>query len=80
MNFNDFPAFVREMKDQHIRLIPIIDAGVKIEDGYDVYEEGVKNRYFCQREGRQRLRGGGLARRYTFPGCAESRGAEMVRR
>ena len=27
--------------------MPIIDAGVKIEDGYDVYEEGVKNGYFC---------------------------------
>ena len=48
--FKDFPAFVQEMKDQHIRLVPIIDAGVKIEDGYDVYEEGVKNRYFCQRK------------------------------
>ena len=48
--FKDFPAFVQEMKNQHIRLVPIIDAGVKIEDGYDVYEEGVKNRYFCQRE------------------------------
>ena len=46
----DFPGFVQEMKDQHIRLVPIIDAGVKIEDGYDVYEEGVENRYFCQRE------------------------------
>ena len=49
-NFSDFPAFVQEMKDQNIRLIPIIDAGVKIEEGYDIYEEGVKNRYFCQRE------------------------------
>lgn len=48
--FTDFPEFVREMKDQNVRLIPIIDAGVKIEEGYDVYEEGVKNRYFCQRE------------------------------
>lgn len=45
----DFPDFVQEMKDEHIRLIPIIDAGVKIEKGYDVYEEGVENRYFCQR-------------------------------
>ena len=45
----DFPDFVQEMKDEHIRLIPIIDAGVKIEDGYDIYEEGVENRYFCQR-------------------------------
>jgi len=49
-NFWDFSQFVQEMKDQKVRLIPIIDAGVKIEDGYTVYEEGVKNRYFCQRE------------------------------
>lgn len=49
-NFPDFPAFVKEMKDQNIRLIPIIDAGVKVEKGYDVYEEGVKNGYFCRRE------------------------------
>lgn len=49
-NFQDFGQFVQEMKDQNIRLIPIIDAGVKVEEGYQVYEEGVKNRYFCQRE------------------------------
>ncbi len=49
-NFSDFPEFVKEMKDQGVRLVPIIDAGVKVEDGYDIYEEGVKNRYFCQRE------------------------------
>lgn len=49
-DFKDFPGFVRDLKNRHIRLIPIIDAGVKIEKGYDVYEEGVKNRYFCQRK------------------------------
>ena len=49
-NFQDFPAFVQEMKDRNIRLIPIIDAGVTVEKGYDIYEEGVQNRYFCQRE------------------------------
>ena len=49
-NFPDFPAFVKEMKEQDLYLIPIIDAGVKVENGYDVYEEGVENRYFCQRE------------------------------
>ena len=38
------------MKDNHLRLIPIIDAGVKIEKGYSIYEEGVKNNYFCKRE------------------------------
>ena len=30
-NFPDFPDFVKEMKDQELRLIPIIDAGVKVE-------------------------------------------------
>lgn len=49
-NFPDFRAFVDEMKSKNIHLIPIIDAGVKIEDGYDVYEEGVANNYFCKRE------------------------------
>lgn len=49
-NFQDFPEFVSEMKERNIRLIPIIDAGVKIEPGYQVYEEGVRNGYFCKRE------------------------------
>lgn len=49
-NFPDFPAFVKEMKDRGIRLIPIIDAGVKIEEGYSVYEEGVERGYFCKDE------------------------------
>ena len=45
--FGDLEEFANEMKEQNIRLVPIIDAGVKIEDGYDVYEEGVENGYFC---------------------------------
>ena len=47
-NFPDFPAFVAEMQRQHIHLVPIIDAGVKVEDGYPVYEEGVEKGYFCR--------------------------------
>lgn len=47
--FPDFPQFVQKMKENRIHLIPIIDAGVKIEDGYDVYEEGVEKGYFCKR-------------------------------
>lgn len=49
-NFQDFPEFVSDMKEQGIRLVPIIDAGVKVEEGYSVYEEGVRNNYFCKRE------------------------------
>ncbi len=46
--FPDFPAFVEEMKKEGVRLIPIIDAAVKIENGYSVYEEGLKRGYFCK--------------------------------
>jgi alpha-glucosidase len=46
----DFPEYVQGMKNQHIHLVPIIDAGVKVEKGYSVYEEGVEKGYFCKRE------------------------------
>ncbi len=46
--FPDFEGYVKELKAKGIRLIPIIDAGVKCEDGFDIYEEGVKNNYFCK--------------------------------
>ena len=48
--FPDFAGFVEEMKEQGIHLVPIIDAGVKIEKGYPVYEEGVRENYFCKEE------------------------------
>lgn len=47
--FPDFEGFVKEMKEQDIRLVPIIDAGVKVEKDYNIYEEGVANEYFCKR-------------------------------
>lgn len=47
--FPNFAEFVAEMREKGIRLVPIIDAGVKIEKGYDVYEEGLKGGYFCKK-------------------------------
>ena len=46
--FPDFENYVRRKKEQGIHLIPIIDAGVKKEEGYRVYEEGRENGYFCK--------------------------------
>lgn len=48
--FPDFEKLVEEMKEQNIHLVPIIDGGVKVEEGYDVYEEGVEKGYFCKDE------------------------------
>lgn len=46
--FPDLAKLSKELKEQNIHLVPIIDAGVKMEEGYDVYEEGVANNYFCK--------------------------------
>ena len=48
--FPDFKSFVKEMRAQHIHLVPIIDAGVKIEEGYPTYEAGLAGDYFCNNE------------------------------
>ncbi len=48
--FPDFKEFVETTRKNNIHLVPIIDAGVKIEEGYDVYEEGRDNGCFCKDE------------------------------
>lgn len=48
--FPEFEQFAEEMKQEHIHLVPIIDAGVKQEEGYSVYEEGLEKGYFCTNE------------------------------
>lgn len=58
----DLKAFSERVGAQGIRLVPIVDAAVKIKDGYTVYEEGVKNDYFC------RNKEGGLFKAGVWPG------------
>ena len=48
--FPDFSAFNEEMAKEHIRLVPIIDAAVKEEKGYPVYDEGIEKGFFCTDE------------------------------
>jgi alpha-glucosidase len=45
--FPDFKNFIQGFKNRGVRLVPIIDAGCKIEAGYPVYEEGVESGYYC---------------------------------
>lgn len=48
--FPNFEALVKDLKEDGVRLIPIIDAGVKIEEGYDIYEEGIAGDHFVKDE------------------------------
>lgn len=46
--FPDLKKLASDMKKENIHLVPIIDAAVKVEKGYWVYDEGVKHGYFCK--------------------------------
>ena len=48
-NFPDLPGLVSELKDDHVRVMPIIDAGVKVQSGDPTYEEGVEKDFFCKK-------------------------------
>jgi alpha-glucosidase len=48
--FPNMKQFAEELKADGIRLVPIIDAGVKIKKGYGIYEEGIAHNYFCTKK------------------------------
>lgn len=48
--FGNLKELSSNLKSQGVHLVPIIDAGVKIEEGYDIYEEGIKGDHFCKDE------------------------------
>ncbi len=66
-SFPDMKGLVSEMKLQGIHLVPIIDAGVRIEEGYEVYEEGVENDYFCKNSDGENFVGAVWPGRVHFP-------------
>lgn len=77
--FPDFEQLVEDMKQQGIHLIPIIDGGVKIEDGYDVYEEGVKNGFFCKDEDGDDFVVGVWPGKCHFPDMLDEKARGLVR-
>lgn len=48
--FPDMEEMVREFREDGVYIIPIIDAGVKIEKDYDIYEEGILHDHFVKTE------------------------------
>lgn len=45
----DLRGLNKELADNHVRLVPIIDAGIKQQEGFDVYDEGHEKGYFVKR-------------------------------
>ncbi|MBQ6513630.1 MAG: alpha-glucosidase [Clostridia bacterium] len=48
--FPDLRQFQAEMKEDHLRLIPIIDAGIAVQEGYAPYDSGKAGDFFCKKE------------------------------
>ncbi len=48
--FPDLKQFSADMKKDHIRLVPIIDAGIRAEEGYAPYDSGKAGGFFCKKE------------------------------
>jgi len=65
--FPNLKSLATDMINSGIHLVPIIDAGVKIEKDYDIYEEGVANNYFCKNENGEDFVGAVWPGRVHFP-------------
>ncbi len=46
--FPDLTGLSQQLEEMGIKLVTIIDPGVKAEEGYYMYDEGVKNGYFAK--------------------------------
>lgn len=60
--FPDLKGFAEKLKEKNIRLVPIVDAGIKIQAGEPVYESGVTGGHFC------RNKEGGFFKAGVWPG------------
>ncbi|MDI9366982.1 MAG: glycoside hydrolase family 31 protein [Thermotogota bacterium] len=64
-NSDRFPepsSMIDELSSMGMKVVAIVDPGVKAVDGYDVFEDGIKNDSFCKRED------GRLFRAAVWPG------------
>jgi len=48
-HFPNPKKMVKELSDDGFKTVVIIDPGIKIDEEYSVYQEGIKNDYFCKR-------------------------------
>jgi alpha-glucosidase len=47
-NFPNPEKLIKELREKGIRVVPIVDPGVKKDSRYSIYQEGVKQDFFCK--------------------------------
>lgn len=45
--YTDSEQMIQDLKEDGFKIVTIIDPGVKLEEGYEIYDTGVKNGYFA---------------------------------
>jgi alpha-glucosidase len=65
--FPDAPAMIAQMRADKLRLVTILDPGVKAEPGYAVFDEGRAKNLFCKTEAGQLYIGQVWPGRTAFP-------------
>lgn len=48
-NFKDFKKTVNDFKEKNIHIVPIIDAGIKVDENFAVDKEGIEKDFFCKK-------------------------------
>ncbi|AWR86143.1 glycoside hydrolase family 31 protein [Meiothermus taiwanensis] len=65
--FPRLALLAEELSDRGVRLVPIVDPGVKVEEGYSVFEEGMRRQAFIRDDRDELLVGGVWPRRAVWP-------------
>jgi alpha-glucosidase len=65
--FPDVPAMVGRMRSEKLRLVTIVDPGVKAEPGYPVFDDGRRRNAFCKTESGNLYTGEVWPGRTVFP-------------
>src|ERR1700761_6317498 len=65
--FPDPKAMIDELREMDFRLVTIVDPGIKIEEGYKQYDEGIKKDYFAKYPNGEKYIGSVWTGRCHFP-------------
>lgn len=76
VRFPDPKGMIAELKQLGIRIVPIVDPGVKLDMNYDVFKEGAANGYFCRKQDGEPFVGPVWPGQSVFPDFTETEVSE----
>ena len=65
--FPDPKKLISDLKEQGFKTIVMIDPGIKVDEDYEVYQQGLENDYFCKRPDGELMIGPVWPLRTVFP-------------